>query len=100
MFGKGGVPYVATHDGRTIRYPDPEVKVRRSAAGNGDGRDLSEEGGEVRGKRGEAGLGRCRVGTVHGGGEDWTHASWLLAEAHLHSTLAQCRSMTRTAQNK
>lgn len=26
-FGKGGVPYIATHDGRTIRYPDPEVKV-------------------------------------------------------------------------
>lgn len=27
-FGKGGVPYVATHDGRTIRYPDPDIKVR------------------------------------------------------------------------
>lgn len=26
-FGKGGVPYVATHDGRTVRYPDPDVKV-------------------------------------------------------------------------
>lgn len=26
-FGKGGVPYIATHDGRTIRYPDPEIKV-------------------------------------------------------------------------
>ncbi len=26
-FGKGGVPYVVTHDGRTIRYPDPDVKV-------------------------------------------------------------------------
>lgn len=26
-FGKGGVPYVATHDGRTLRYPDPEVRV-------------------------------------------------------------------------
>jgi small subunit ribosomal protein S4e len=25
--GKGGVPYIATHDGRTIRYPDPEIKV-------------------------------------------------------------------------
>lgn len=22
-----GIPYVATHDGRTIRYPDPDVKV-------------------------------------------------------------------------
>jgi len=25
--GKGGIPFVATHDGRTIRYPDPEIKV-------------------------------------------------------------------------
>jgi len=25
--GAGGVPYVVTHDGRTIRYPDPNVKV-------------------------------------------------------------------------
>ena len=27
--GKGGIPYIATHDGRTIRYPDPDIKVRR-----------------------------------------------------------------------
>ncbi len=27
QFGKGGIPYVATHDGRTIRYPDPDIKV-------------------------------------------------------------------------
>ncbi|GAB4814828.1 hypothetical protein N2152v2_001874 [Parachlorella kessleri] len=27
QFGKGGVPYIATHDGRTIRYPDPDIKV-------------------------------------------------------------------------
>ena len=25
--GKGGVPYITTHDGRTLRYPDPDVKV-------------------------------------------------------------------------
>lgn len=25
--GKGGVPYLATHDGRTIRYPDPDIRV-------------------------------------------------------------------------
>lgn len=30
QFGKGGVPYVTTHDGRTIRYPDPEVKANDS----------------------------------------------------------------------
>ncbi|KAG7672690.1 hypothetical protein KSW81_001650 [Nannochloris sp. 'desiccata'] len=29
-FGKGGVPYIATHDGRTIRYPDPDIKVNDS----------------------------------------------------------------------
>lgn len=27
QFGKAGVPYIATHDGRTIRYPDPDIKV-------------------------------------------------------------------------
>mmetsp|Transcript_26729 Transcript_26729/g.46079 ORF Transcript_26729/g.46079 Transcript_26729/m.46079 type:complete len:262 (+) Transcript_26729:61-846(+) len=25
--GAKGVPYIATHDGRTIRYPDPDIKV-------------------------------------------------------------------------
>jgi ribosomal protein S4E len=30
QFGKGGVPYIATHDGRTIRYPDPEIKVQKA----------------------------------------------------------------------
>lgn len=25
--GKGSVPYITTHDGRTIRYPHPEIKV-------------------------------------------------------------------------
>lgn len=27
MMGPKGVPFVVTHDGRTIRYPDPAVKV-------------------------------------------------------------------------
>jgi small subunit ribosomal protein S4e len=27
---KKGVPYIVTHDGRTIRYPNPEIKVRDS----------------------------------------------------------------------
>lgn len=26
QFGKGGIPYIATHDGRTLRYPDPDIK--------------------------------------------------------------------------
>lgn len=30
--GKGGVPYIATHDGRTIRYPDPDIRVRLRTA--------------------------------------------------------------------
>ena len=30
QFGKGGVPYITTHDGRTIRYPDPDIKVCKS----------------------------------------------------------------------
>jgi len=25
--GRGGIPYIATHDGRTIRFPDPDIKV-------------------------------------------------------------------------
>ena len=28
QFGKGGVPFIVTHDGRTIRYADPDIKVR------------------------------------------------------------------------
>jgi small subunit ribosomal protein S4e len=27
QFGKGGVPFIVVHDGRTIRYPDPDIKV-------------------------------------------------------------------------
>lgn len=27
QLGKKGIPYLVTHDGRTIRYPDPEIKV-------------------------------------------------------------------------
>merc|ERR1719439_574422 len=30
MKGPKGVPYCVTHDGRTIRYPDPAVKVNDS----------------------------------------------------------------------
>merc|ERR1711976_901964 len=25
--GRGGIPYIVTHDGRTLRYPNPEIKV-------------------------------------------------------------------------
>merc|ERR1719493_431713 len=27
QLGRGGVPYITTHDGRTVRFPDPEIKV-------------------------------------------------------------------------
>lgn len=27
QLGKRGIPYLVTHDGRTIRYPDPSIKV-------------------------------------------------------------------------
>lgn len=27
LLGKKGIPYAVTHDGRTIRYPDPSVKI-------------------------------------------------------------------------
>lgn len=27
-FGRGGVPYIVTHDGRTLRYQDPDIKVK------------------------------------------------------------------------
>ena len=30
QLGKRGIPYVVTHDGRTIRYPDPLIKVNDS----------------------------------------------------------------------
>ncbi|KAI9501697.1 ribosomal family S4e-domain-containing protein [Coemansia spiralis] len=30
QLGAGGIPFVVTHDGRTIRYPDPLIKVNDS----------------------------------------------------------------------
>ncbi|KAJ1964119.1 40S ribosomal protein S4 [Dipsacomyces acuminosporus] len=27
QLGAGGIPYIVTHDGRTVRYPDPLIKV-------------------------------------------------------------------------
>jgi len=30
LIGKNGVPYISTHDGRTIRYPDPLIKINDS----------------------------------------------------------------------
>merc|ERR1719146_628630 len=36
-FGDGGNPYVVTHDGRTIRFPDPDVKVHDTVMVIGEG---------------------------------------------------------------
>jgi len=30
LVGKNGVPYIVTHDGRTLRFPDPAIKVSDS----------------------------------------------------------------------
>ncbi|KAI9317079.1 40S ribosomal protein S4-A [Dichotomocladium elegans] len=30
LVGKKGIPYITTHDGRTIRYPDPAIKANDS----------------------------------------------------------------------
>merc|ERR1719437_386734 len=32
--GPRGIPYARTHDGRTLRYPDPEVKANDTVRGN------------------------------------------------------------------
>lgn len=43
QFGKGAIPYIGTHDGRTIRYPDPDIRVSaavRAAWSCGRGRDM------------------------------------------------------------
>jgi small subunit ribosomal protein S4e len=32
--GRGGIPYVSTHDGRTIRFPNPDIKVGDSVRFN------------------------------------------------------------------
>ena len=56
-FGKGGIPHIGTHDGRTVRYPDPEIKVK--------GWELwrcSDEA--VLGCGGEGGAGTCSWGAV------------------------------------
>ena len=38
--GEKGVPFLATHDGRTIRYPDPDIKTNDSVRISLDGKIL------------------------------------------------------------
>lgn len=81
--GKGGIPYVATHDGRTIRYPDPEIKVRVQGWGRDErehrsryrkaqkGRKATQWHGVLRATR--TGMGR-RVLSCHV--PPWLKGSW------------------------
>jgi small subunit ribosomal protein S4e len=39
--GRGGIPYIATHDGRTMRFPDPDIKV-------GDSVDFDFDNSEIK----------------------------------------------------
>ena len=32
QLGQNAVPYIVTHDGRTLRYPDPDIKVSNPVA--------------------------------------------------------------------
>ena len=34
QLGRNAVPYIVTHDGRTLRYPDPDIKVWPSLSCN------------------------------------------------------------------
>merc|ERR1712003_384544 len=40
MIGKNGIPFLVTHDGRTIRYPNPDCKV-------GDTVEIDIESGKI-----------------------------------------------------
>lgn len=40
--GRGGIPYITTHDGRTIRFPDPDIKVGDSVKVNLEGNTISD----------------------------------------------------------
>jgi len=42
QIGRGGIPYVSTHDGRTIRFPDPDIKVGDSIKLNLNTSDIQE----------------------------------------------------------
>lgn len=80
QLGKKGIPYVVTHDGRTIRYPDPAIKVNDTvkidlALGKIDG-FLSFDTGKLVYVTGGRNLGRVGVITHrerHEGGFDLVH---------------------------
>jgi small subunit ribosomal protein S4e len=80
QFGDKGVPYAVTHDGRTIRYPDPLIKANDTLKVNVETGKIEDfvkfEVGNVCAITGGHNLGR--VGTIvhrdrHPGGFDIVH---------------------------
>merc|ERR1711966_191029 len=79
-FGSGGDPYVVTHDGRTIRFPDPDVKVHDTVMVNLETGKIQNKCkfavGQICMIRGGKNIGR--VGTIinrerHPGAHDMIH---------------------------
>lgn len=80
QLGKKGIPYLVTHDGRTIRYPDPEIKVNDTVkidiASGKIQSFVKFEVGNVVMATGGRNLGRVGVIThreIHEGGFDIVH---------------------------
>eukprot|EP00743_Colponemidia_sp_Colp-15_P000047 GILK01000056.1.p1 GENE.GILK01000056.1~~GILK01000056.1.p1 ORF type:complete len:261 (+),score=34.31 GILK01000056.1:56-838(+) len=78
--GFRGVPYVVTHDGRTIRYPDPDIKVNDTVKVDLETGKITEfvkfEAGNVAMITGGNNIGRVGVITSrdrHEGGFDIVH---------------------------
>jgi len=78
--GKKGIPYLTTHDGRTVRYPDPEVKandtIKLDIAENKIQDHFKFEIGQVSMATGGFNAGRVGVMTYrerHPGGYDIIH---------------------------
>merc|ERR1711959_800665 len=58
VFGAGGNPHIITHDGRTIRFPDPDVKANDTVL-------VNLESGKIENKcMIEGGNNMGRVGTI------------------------------------
>jgi len=80
QLGDRGVPYVVTHDGRTIRYPDPAIKVSDSVIFDLENQKISGhlkfEPGNLVMCTGGRNMGRCGVivhKERHIGGYDIIH---------------------------
>ena len=78
--GNKGVPYIVTHDGRTIRYPDPLIKVNDTVRFDIEQGKLSDfvkfDTGNLAFITGGRNRGRCGVIThreKHVGGFDIVH---------------------------